>query len=116
MALAQVGAAIYLNAAADEQATDAVEGPCLIFNFLCFNPDATDIAFVQFFDVQAGDVTVGTTPPSFIVQVPANSGSQLALTAPIAFRQMVSYAVTSTPTGAGAPSTDCVVQFGYVGG
>jgi hypothetical protein len=117
MSLSMVGAISYSNAAADETVTQVIaptHAGILVFNFTCYNPDATDAAFVQFFDALAVDVTMGSTLPKLILPLPALGGIDGGLTCPREFRTAVTYAVTATATGSGAPSTDCLVQFDYV--
>lgn len=119
MSLSQVGSISYSNAAADETKVQVIAPThtgILVFNFTCYNPDASAAAFVQFFDVLAANVTLGTTVPKFVLPLPSLGGIDGGLTAPREFRTAVTYAVTATATGAGAPASDCIVQFDYVSG
>lgn len=77
-----------------------------------YNPDATDTAFVQLFDVaDDGDVTLGTTPPDEVIAVLAGTSAVLAGAA--AYDNGVVLAATATATGSGAPSTELVVSVRY---
>jgi len=116
MALAQAGGKTYSNTALTEVKVGAFSGACLVFNFVCFNPDASSTTFVQFFDLASADVTVGTTTPAFVLALGPKDGVVLGLTCPRRFRTAVTIACTATATGAGAPATAGVVSFDYVGG
>ncbi len=116
MALSMVGGTPYSNTALAEVKAVVVATPCLMFNLLCFNPDAATVTYVQFFDALTANVTVGTTVPTFVLPLPAKTGAPLALNCPRKFSNGVVVACTSTATGAGAPATAAVVWFDYVGG
>jgi len=81
------------------------------------NPNAAD-AWIQLFDVAAGSVVVGTTTPIQSYLVPAGNGVQDGgmdknFTIPINFATAITYACTTTPTGAGDPTTGLVVNAWY---
>jgi hypothetical protein len=116
MALAQVGGKIYSNTALAETKAAAVTSRCLVFNFLCVNPDATTISYLQFFDLASADVTVGTTTPTFVMALSPKTGYNIGLTCPVQFTTAMTVANTSTPTGNGAPATAAVVSLHYVSG
>ena len=116
MALAQVGGQVYSNTALAETKAAAFAGRCLVFNILCFNPDATATTYVQFFDVASGSVTVGTTTPTFVIPVGPKAGAVIALNCPRQFSTAVTVACTATATGSGAPGTAAVISFDYVSG
>lgn len=48
--------------------------PGAIYGLKFINPNAAQ-AFIKFFDLAAGDVTVGTSPVQHTVMVPANDGT-----------------------------------------
>ena len=82
------------------------------------NPNATD-AWIQLFDVAAGSVTVGTTTPNQSYLVPAGNGVDYGgmdkdFTIPINFVTAITYACTTTPTGAGNPTIGLIVNARYV--
>jgi len=116
MALAQTGGTLYsnLSLAATKQA--AFGGRCLVFNIVCFNPHATDVSYVQFFDLASADVTVGSTTPTFVIALGPKDGVSLALNCPRLFATAVTIACTATATGSGAPGANAVVSLDYVGG
>lgn len=116
MALAQVGGTLYSNTGLVGDKVAAFGGPCLVFNIVIFNPDATSTAYVQFFDAASSSVTVGSTAPTFVLPVGPKAGMVLALNCPRAFRTAVTIAATLTATGSGQPGTAVVISFDYVGG
>lgn len=78
------------------------------------NINAAD-AFLQLFNTAAGSVTVGTTTPVLSFLIPkgdaTNYGSRdIMFPKPIDFDTAITYACTTTPTGAGDPSTGLVVN------
>ena len=64
----------------------------------CRNPDATNDAYVQFFD--ASSVTLGTTSPKFSVYVPHASSKQLTWPIGANFYTAIQVAATTTYNGA----------------
>jgi hypothetical protein len=79
-----------------------------------YNPDAADVAYLQFFDVPAGDVTLGTTEPIFTVAIPPLASIVFDPPRPIQCEGGLSYACTDSQLGSGAPSTDCTMWLAYV--
>jgi hypothetical protein len=79
-----------------------------------YNPDASDVAYLQFFAVEAGDVVLGTTVPVFTIAVPAGESIVFDPPRPIQCVAGLSYACTATQLGAGAPSSDCTMWLSYV--
>ena len=82
------------------------------------NANTVDI-YVQFFDAAVADVTVGTTTPKWSLLVPAGNGAQGGIfdeqwQDPVSFGTAISYACTTTATGAGAPTTGLTLNFGFI--
>ena len=75
------------------------------------NPNAVD-AWLQLFD--AASPTVGTTTPTLSVFVPALGATDKFWPGGIRFRVAIRYAATTTSTGNTAPSSNLVVNGGYV--
>lgn len=112
-----IGAQTHSNITADETVEQAVAGSgknFLAFNFTCFNPDAAAVAYVQFFDALAANVTLGTTVPKFVLPLPAGGGIDGANYVPKKFSYAITYAVTAGPGNNVAPASDCIVQFDYL--
>ncbi len=116
MALSQVGGTLYTNTGLDANKAVVIAAPCLVFNIFAFNPDATNIGYIQFFDALTANVTVGSTTPTFVIPMGLKTGSTIALNCPRAFRTGVVIACTLTPTGSGAPGTAAVISLDYVYG
>jgi hypothetical protein len=85
-----------------------------VWNFNAFNPDAAAVAYLQLFDAAGADVAVGTTVPTRVLALPPKGGVDTARSAPMRFASgRMTYAVTATPTGAGAPATPCLLSLDY---
>lgn len=103
----------YSKLDADENAVAAIAAKNRrIVGLSCFNPGAA-VAYIQFFDLASGDVTVGTTAPYFVIPLPAGGGID-GPCGPRQFSTAITFAVTATATGSGAPASDCIVQFDYM--
>ena len=76
------------------------------------NPNSSK-AYLQFYDVAAGSVTVGTTTPKLSLLIPATGGHDGYLPIPIAFGTAITVAATTTATGGAAPTTGLLVNIGY---
>ena len=76
------------------------------------NPNAA-IAYIQFFDALTGGVTVGTTVPTFVVQIPASSAVNLPLLPGVDFATGIVIAATTTATGLTALGAGCNVTLFY---
>lgn len=85
-----------------------------VYNLTAFNPHATDVAYLQLFDLPSASVTVGTTVATKVIPLPPKGGVDGARSAPMTFTSgRCTYAVTATATGAGALSAACVFGFDY---
>lgn len=81
----------------------------------CYNPNAS-AAFVQIFDAAtAGSVTLGTTPPTLSIGIPATTSSGPIMMSPIGieFRNGIQVAATTTATGNTAPGSGLSCNFGF---
>jgi hypothetical protein len=78
-----------------------------------FNPHATDVAYLQFFDQVAAAVVLGTTVPVFTVAVPPGGSVVFDPPRPIQCETGLSYACTATQLGAGAPSAPITMWLAY---
>lgn len=99
------------NAAVDVKADEA--GGFIVGGNV-YNPDATDVAYLVFFDAAAADVVLGDAIPIFSVAVPAGESIVFDPPRPIQCLAGLSYACTATQLGAGAPSTDITLWLAYV--
>ena len=115
MALSQAGLKTYSNTAVTQVVVGGLTGSYLIFNIFLFNSNAA-ATYLQLFDLTSGNVNLGTTVADLVLPMPAGGVVNIAMTAPLGFRNGVSFAVTSTATGDSAPSGSCMVQFAYTSG
>jgi hypothetical protein len=76
-----------------------------------YNPNSS-AAFVQFYNVAQGSVTVGTTTPDWTIFVPALGGVDGDIL-PTSFTTAITVAATTTITGGTAPSTGLLVNLRY---
>lgn len=90
-------------------------GRALLDVFEASNINAAD-AFVQMFDAaSAGDVTLGTTTPTWSLFVPkgdatSRGAADKTLPMPVSFLYGLVIAATTTATGSSAPTTGLVVN------
>ena len=91
------------------QQVSAEEGQVLTFDF--YNPNAA-VAYVQWFDKLAANVTLGTTVADWYTVIPGVGGRDWSCE-PIPFNTAISFAVTTTATGLTALAADCVMAIKY---
>lgn len=94
-------------------AENASSGTCVFLGADVYNPHATDVAYLQVFDVAAASVTLGTTTPIAAFAIPAGQARLCATGYPMYVATRLSYAVTATRTGSGAPSSACNLTIWY---
>lgn len=90
--------------------TNTTTGPINMAYYNIGNPNST-LAYLQFFDALAANVTVGTTPPLMTVAVPAFGG--VVDTWPmesVQFKTGIVIAATTTPTGSTNPTSALTLQ------
>lgn len=73
------------------------------------NPDATNKAYVQFFDALAADVTVGTTKPRRSIQIPAGATWDCAFQSLMGFDVAITIAATTTREGSTTAVTALII-------
>lgn len=99
---------------ADETAQLVSGSSGVVQSFVVHNEDEADVVYLQLFDAAP---TVGTTTPRQSIPCPpgvsgyffGDVGLQIARTTTAALY----YAVTATPTGAGAPPSNVVLNLQY---
>lgn len=72
--------------------------------YMIFNPNTVE-THVQVFNVASGSVTLGSTTPTYVLTIPANSAANLELTCGINHSTAITIAATTTATGSSAPTT-----------
>jgi hypothetical protein len=76
-----------------------------IYGYHYQNPGSAD-AYIQFYDIAQGSVTVGTTTPKRTLWIPAFGAVDTAgITPTLMFDTAITIAATSTATGGTAPGT-----------
>jgi hypothetical protein len=70
--------------------------------------------YVQFFNKVVGSVTLGVTAPDFVFVIPPSSGANALNDIGIGFDTALSFAMTTTRTGAASPPNDCDYNFFYL--
>ena len=109
----------YFSNAATSTMTSIKISAGLVYLLEVSNPNGVD-AFLQLFDVGLDAVTVGTTTPTYSFLVPAGSTASnrgafdRVLATPLKFLYAICYAVTTTPTGSTAPTSNLTMNVGYV--
>lgn len=86
-------------------------GPARLNALICGNTNAS-MEYVQVFDV-AGTVTLGTTPPDWIIPIPATNSGGLILIYGLDFVNAIKVAATTSATGSTAPGTALDCSVGY---
>jgi hypothetical protein len=104
----------FFDADADnsKQTMKASEG--LLYFLEVSNPNTTD-AYLQLFDADAADVTVGSTTPTLSFLIPGGDGTldgamDKFWPPGISFENAIIYACTTTATGSSDPSTGLVLN------
>lgn len=101
-----------VNTAIDNTVTELHHHGGKLGGWSIYNPDPTDDAFVQLFNIfSTGDVTLGTTVPNFIISVPHSQTTNIEMTIGILFDTGILYAATTTPTGSTTPTTPLIGAF-----
>jgi hypothetical protein len=77
-----------------------------------YNPN-NSVAYVQFFNLQASSVTLGTTAPYYSIGVPALSAANLLTSTGILHSTAISIAATTTRSGSTGPGTTVDVNIFY---
>lgn len=75
-----------------------------LYGYDLYNPN-TSVAYVQFFNVATGSVTLGTTVPDVSIAIPPGAGRNVWLDGGVAFGTAMTIAVTTTRTGSTGPSS-----------
>ena len=93
----------------DNSAQVGATGAANLYALEVYNQNTT-YTFVQFYDVAAGSVTVGTTVPLFTLPIPPQGAIEKNYANPKNFTTALTYACTTTPTGSGDPATGLVLN------
>lgn len=109
----------YFDADADNTATAVKTVAGRVRGIEASNPNTID-AYVQFFDLATGDVTVGTTTPEQSFLVPGGASSTLVGAMDknfgedgVDFQTAITVACTTTATGSTDPTTGLVLNIQY---
>jgi hypothetical protein len=87
--------------------------PGQLFGWYFYNDNAVK-TYVQFFNKVVGSVTLGVTAPDFVFVIPPSSGANALNDIGIGFDTALSFAMTTTRTGAASPPNDCDYNFFYL--
>ncbi|MCA9656358.1 MAG: hypothetical protein KC501_41010 [Myxococcales bacterium] len=101
----------------DLSVTNAAEdhprsGSCWLVGGDAYNPGGS-VAYLQVFDAAAADVTLGSTVPVYTQALTALVATPIEPPRPVLCRTALSYAVTATRTGNGAPASACDLSLVY---
>ncbi len=88
-----------------------------LYGYNIFNP-GTALAYVHFYDVASGSVTVGTTTPKLSIALPSNASAFVGDDTgfgdiPVDFTTAITIAASTTPGGGTAPGTALVTNLYY---
>lgn len=87
-----------------------------VYSWYFKNSDATNTAWVHFYNALIASVTVGTTVPVWSVEVPAGGTNEFEFTIPLSFATGITLAATTSPlhTVSTAPTTTLQAYVGYI--
>lgn len=77
------------------------------------NENNSSPSFVQVFNLPAGSVVLGTTPPAFVIPMPTGLGRERSMPYKLSIGGPVSFACTTTETGSTAPTGNCDIRIDY---
>lgn len=98
----------YSNTALSNTKQEVRDNPSGLCGYNIYNPNSS-VTYIQFFDLDADNVTVGTTVPTFTLALPATGGVDAPpASTSLLFSKGVTISATTTPTGSTAPSTAVV--------
>ena len=80
-----------------------------LFGYHIYNSN-TAVAFVHFYDIPSGRVTVGTSARKITLAVPPGGGVDGVFPMPITFTTAMAIAATTTITGSTNPTTGLLVD------
>jgi len=75
----------------------------IVYGWYFYNSNST-VAYVQFFNLASGSVTLGTTAPTMSLGVPPLSGANLLEESGIGFNAAITIAITTTRAGSTGPT------------
>ncbi len=112
-----IGLDTLFDADADNTAQALKASAGKLYSIHAMNINNAD-AFIQFFDLATGSVTVGTTTPKFVLHIPKGDATNYGkldkeFVIPVTFATAITYAVTTTPTGSGDPTTGITLNGFY---
>lgn len=84
-----------------------------LYGWMVHNPSAAT-AYIQVWDVASGSITVGTTPPTYTIPLPAGASANVMSERGVSHATAINIAATTTPTGSTAPGTALVVSLFYI--
>ncbi len=112
-----IGLDTLFDADADNTAQALKASAGKLYSIHAMNINNAD-AFIQFFDLATGSVTVGTTTPKFVLHIPKGDATNYGkldkeFVIPVTFATAITYAVTTTPTGSGDPTVGITLNGFY---
>ena len=102
------GLASFLDIDLDETAIAVKTTAGRVYGWYIYN-NATATRYVKFYDVAQGSVTVGTTTPTFVLALPAESAANQEFGLGVRFSTAITFAATTDVGSNGAPSANDVV-------
>lgn len=84
-----------------------------VHGYHIYNSNTAD-AFLHFYDIASGSVTVGTSTRLRTLWIPAGGAIDSLFVVPLTFGTAISIAATTTITGSTTPTTGLLVDIDYV--
>lgn len=107
------GLTAFSNTALSSTKTAVKASPGKLYGWMVHNPSAAT-AYIQVWNVAIGSITVGTTAPTYTIQLPTLASANVMSERGITHSVEINIAATTTPTGSSAPATALVVSLFYI--
>lgn len=103
----------FFNGALSNTKTAVKASAGKLYGWMVHNPSAAT-AYIQVWNVAIGSITVGTTAPTYVIELPAGASANVMSERGITHSAEINIAATTTPTGSTAPGTALVVSLFYI--
>lgn len=107
------GLSTFSNTALSNTKTAVKASAGKVYGWMVHNPSAAT-AYIQVWNVAIGSITVGTTAPTWTIQLPAGASANVMSERGVTHSTEINVAATTTPTGSTAPATALVVSLFYI--
>lgn len=107
-----VGGLTTYSASVGATATSVKSSGGVLYGWYIYNVNAA-VAYVQIFNLATGGITLGSTAPTLSLGIPPGGAANVEFVNGLSFATAISYACTTTRTGASGPVSTLDVNFLY---